>query len=492
MRYRRPVRFTLDQLNSAERALWEAFRTGDPVDLTNATERSVRAEVVAALLRGAQPPEPGEAARIHLTAATITGVLDLTNATVVVPLALYDCVFDSAPDLTGASMRAVVIRGCHLPGLKGHLLRVQGHLDLRQSVVRGRLGLVRATVTGELRLNGAHLINPGDWALFAGGIVIESAFFGRYTNRADVPLVVDGGIRLAGARVLGGLFFDGVTVSNPGGIALHGDNLAVFGRMSCGDGFGVEGDLQMPRARVDGELSFAGAHLLDAASVLTLTNTSVTDLNLRAAEPIASVVDLRHARCDVLRDEYASWPSRVALDGLEYQTIDSDTRGLRVASRLAWLGRDRDGYRSQPYEQLATWYRRHGADGDARRILLAKQRRRRRELRLPARVVGRVLEWTVGYGYRPWRAALWLLVALGIGTAVFTSWPPTPDPSHAGRHFDAVMYSLDLLVPIGTFGQRDAFVPHGNTRWVAYGLIVAGWLLATALIAGVSRALRRD
>jgi hypothetical protein len=280
-------------------------------------------------------------------------------------------------------------------------------------------------------------------------------------------------------------------MSNRGGVALQGDNMTVSGRMLCGGGFTAEGGVHLAHARIQGELSFAGAVLADDSAVLALTNAAVADLNLRAAQPIACIVDLRHARCDVLRDESSSWPRHLALDGLEYQAIDADTPSLRVKRRLAWLRRDRDGYRPQPYEQLAALYRRQGADGDARRVLLEKQRRRARELGLMTRAVGRLLEWTVGYGYRPWRAALWLLVMLAAGTAVFTTWPPEPS-GPAERQFDAWVYTLDLLVPIVGFGQRDAFVPQGDTRWVAYGLTAAGWLLATAIVAGITRALRRD
>jgi hypothetical protein len=485
----------VDQLNSAESAVWEAFPAGTLVDLASAGERLVRAEVVAALLRGIRPAEPGQSAGIHLSGAIIAGVLDLTYATITVPLSLHECDFDSVPNLTGAILRGVDIMSCRLPGLRGRLMRVEGTLDLRQSVIRGRLSLVRATITGELRLNGAHLINPGDWAFFGGGMVVESALFGRFNQAGhpgDHPLVVEGGFRMVGARVLGGVFLNGVTLSNPGGAALRAENMTVFGRMMCGDGFQAQGRVQLSHAHVQGELSFAGASLLDPAAALALHNAAVTDLNLRTAQPVAGVIDLRHAHCDVLRDEFASWPAHVALDGFVYEAIDTDAQGLRVVNRLDWLSRDQDGYRAQPYEQLAALYRRQGADGDARRVLLEKQCRRRRELRLPARALGHLLEWTVGYGYRPWRASLWLSLLLAAGTAVFTQWPPSPSAEQANPHFDAVMYSLDLLVPFSAFGLRDAFVPTDGTRWVAYGLIAAGWVLATALLAGITRALRRD
>ena len=50
-----------------------------------------------------------------------------------------------------------------------------------------------------------------------------------------------------------------------------------------------------------------------------------------------------------------------------------------VAHRMRWIRRS-PGYSPQPYEQLASWYRKAGHDDDARRVLLAKQRHRRRTL----------------------------------------------------------------------------------------------------------------
>jgi hypothetical protein len=290
--------------------------------------------------------------------------------------------------------------------------------------------------------------------------------------------------------MLGGLFLDGVHVRNPGGTAFHGDNMTVFGRMVCGNGFLAEGRVQLPHARIEGELSFAGATLDDPDVALSLNNATVSDLNLRTATPISGVVDLRHLRCNVLRDSAATWPARLAMDGLRYDAIDTGNQELSVASRLDWLRRDPEGYRPQPYEQLAAHYRRLGADAEARQVLLNKQRQQRCHLKPPARVLGYLLDWTVGYGYRPWRAAVWLVLMVGLGTSVFSAWPPSPDGS--GRRFDAVIYTLDLLLPISAFGLRDAFIPIGSTRWLAYGLTAAGWLLVTALIAGVTRTVRRD
>jgi hypothetical protein len=104
--------------------------------------------------------------------------------------------------------------------------------------------------------------------------------------------------------------------------------------------------------------------------------------------------------------------------------------------------------------------------------------------------LGRLLDWTVGYGYRPWLAAVWLVALLAIGTVVFAI-----DPPHALRGgpvppFNAFIYTLDLLIPLAAFGLRDAYASAGAAQWLADALIGAGWILATAVIAGVTRVLR--
>jgi hypothetical protein len=98
---------------------------------------------------------------------------------------------------------------------------------------------------------------------------------------------------------------------------------------------------------------------------------------------------------------------------------------------------------------------------------------------------------TVGYGYRPVRAGLWLAGLFTVGTVVF-QWhkPRAADPGKA-PDFVAPIYTLDLILPVGDFGQQSAYHPRGATAWLAYTLIVAGLILATTVAAAGARRLRR-
>jgi hypothetical protein len=99
----------------------------------------------------------------------------------------------------------------------------------------------------------------------------------------------------------------------------------------------------------------------------------------------------------------------------------------------------------------------------------------------------------VGYGYRPWRAAGWLVMLLIGGTAVFTVAHPVAVETTKAPRFNPFVYTLDHLIPIVDLGQRKAYIPvHEWQQWLSYGLIILGWILATTIAAGITRALRRQ
>nr|BFE80895.1 hypothetical protein GCM10020093_034960 [Planobispora longispora] len=184
-------------------------------------------------------------------------------------------------------------------------------------------------------------------------------------------------------------------------------------------GFTAAGTVRLRGARINGVLSFDKAALKASDRSLHLSHMQVDELILRPSE-VEGEVNLSYSRIGVLMDRLSSYPDHVHLNGLTYEAL----RGSwSVAQRLSWLCRDPGGYRPQPYEQLATWYRRIGHEPDARRVLLAKQRERRGTLRSTGRFWGRLLDLAVGYGYRPWLAGLWAVVLLAAGTTVFSAVP---------------------------------------------------------------------
>src|SRR6266568_4796240 len=66
-------------------------------------------------------------------------------------------------------------------------------------------------------------------------------------------------------------------------------------------------------------------------------------------------------------------PQKLVLDGFTDDDLQPPARAKGRTGRLTWLYRDEEGYRAQPYEQLAAHYRRLGYEAEARDVLLAKQ-----------------------------------------------------------------------------------------------------------------------
>jgi hypothetical protein len=101
---------------------------------------------------------------------------------------------------------------------------------------------------------------------------------------------------------------------------------------------------------------------------------------------------------------------------------------------------------------------------------------------------------TVGYGYRTWLAGLWLVGLLTIGSVAFTSFYPTHMRPAAQMvpAFQPVAYTLDILLPIVDLGQEKAWQPEGVAQVWAWLLTGAGWVLTTAVVAGLTNAFKRD
>ncbi|MEU1932530.1 hypothetical protein ABZ516_35030 [Streptomyces sp. NPDC019826] len=49
------------------------------------------------------------------------------------------------------------------------------------------------------------------------------------------------------------------------------------------------------------------------------------------------------------------------------------------------------------------------------------------------------------------------------------------------------------MIPIGGLGQRSAWYwTDPGPQWLAYALLASGWVLTTAIVAGVSRTLQKN
>ena len=629
-----------EDLTEPELLVWNAFPSGSQVDLRSGdpavddparggswrSGRTVRSEVIRAILLGACEPEPGTVAALRIAGARISGCLDLVHADVRFPVHLENCWFEASPDLRWAVTRYLDLGGSHLPGLMADDLRVDGQLVLTgcrlgaenapsaegspigapsSSRERGRamsatgitvssgvfmdggftaygeirllaghiggvlnLGsaqlhnhggvallaarltvdgpvfcragfsadgevvLRRAHITGFLELSGARLSNPGGRAFFAPVLTVDSGMFCRD------DAYFSGDVILIDAHISGSLELSGAQLHNPGRAALSASRLTIDGPLSFRDGFTADGEVVLRRAHITSFLDLSGArlsnpagHALFAPGItveggMTLRDdtllegqvslqdahiTGVLDLtgarfssqqsnalncaHLTAGQltmprlPVAGTVDLSHARLGTLTAPLESTPGGVQVSELTYETL---TPMLPASKRVKWITSAQPAYLPQPYEELAASYRRLGHDADARTVLLAKQRHRHESLALPLRLWGHLQDITIGYGYRAGRAGLWLAALTAAGTIAFGLHHPAPARNGTHLEFNPFFYTLDLLLPVISYGLQSAFAPTGAYQLLSYALITAGWILATTIITGISRALYRS
>ncbi|MEU2480805.1 MULTISPECIES: oxidoreductase [Streptomyces] len=363
-------------------------------------------------------------------------------------------------------------------------LTVGGDVLCTNLAVQGTFRISGATISGEFDLESASLSNPGGNALDAYHVHVTEDFTFHPGFSAE------GRIILSGATVAAAIGFCGARLNNASDIALEAVDVNVARNFDLGLGLSVNGGIKLDGSRIGTQLSFRNSTLTNpGGTALSLRLTQARETDLRTRQPIDGTVDASHAQLGTLYDAPATWPADLRLTGTTYDALASP---LTATERLDWLRRSTNGYLPQPFEQLAADYRRLGHEDEARTVLLAKQRHRRSTLPLHLRVWGYLQDATVGYGYRPLRAGLWLMALLACGALFFGAHPPAPLEAAKAPPFSAVFYTLDLLIPITAFGQETSFAPRGSGQWLAYALTAAGWILATTAATGISRAISRQ
>jgi hypothetical protein len=389
-------------------------------------------------------------------------------------------------DLTGATLNAP-----NGYALYANRLTVEQSMLCRAGfTTHGEVWLVGARIAGDFDLAGARLANDDGPALYANRLTVGLSMMCRDRFSAH------GEVRLLGAHIGGRLTFATATLSNPHGLALQAERLTVDQDLFFTEGFRATGEVHLAGAHVGGTLSFDGATLTPNGGALTLAGLRATTLILQPASA-PGCVDLTHAQVGVLADDPTSWPAQIRLRGFAYDTLHEQSTISAGARLKDWLSRDPEGYIPQPYEQLAAVYRTGGREGDARNVIIAKQRCRRSILNLPGRIWNTLLDWTIGYGYRTWQAGLWLLGFLLVSWVVFAEAYPahmtaTKAPAQALPHFQPFVYALDTLLPVVDLHQQDNWIPQGLAQWWAWVSILAGWVLTTAVVAALTGLIKKD
>jgi hypothetical protein len=413
-----------------------------------------------------------------------------------------------ALQMEGATITA---RPGHKVAFCGDGLTVGHDFNAQRLTAEGEVRLVDVTIGSTLELRGAHLANPGGVALRLDRAEIASSLY------CDNGFAADGEVCAIGGHVKGSVYLNNAEIGTPApnpavitptGVALRLVRMRIDGDLGCWEGFAGHGTLDLSRSAVAGEFRLLTTELKGYPVAADLSNSQSAMLQL-SGDPPPGVLDLSKAKADFFKDSAAYWQSGdVILDGFEYRAIDMNW--VTVRQREQWLSRameaskrkpggDHDGYVPQPYEQLAAVYRQAGDDRAARSIQLAKYRQRNRVIgwrRWYSKLWNFVQDAVIGYGYRPTRAFLWLLLLFVAGVVLFR-YISTPYSIASGhRTFtlnDSVGYTLDLILPASALQERQIWQSsNGLGEVAAAGLVVFGWVLTATVFAAAARVLQRD
>ncbi|KAF4406111.1 oxidoreductase [Streptomyces lycii] len=520
------------ELTPAEWGMWQAFRNGSTHDLRShnpvhddpdgqyhwGPERSVRARVVALLLLDGPPPQPGRVTSLKLNGAYITGTLDVSGGAVEPYVEMHNCRFEKEILLPEAHFSTLRLVGCRIPRVEGARLRTEGDLHLPRCTVENGIRLTDAQIGTDLLLNQltVHRDRKGR-SIVADGLNVAQDIQAEMIESY-------GEISLRGAQVGVSLSLRGSRLRNPHGRrALNAPQLTVertlyltaaglssspfasgttppYGvtttpmRGTRMQRFECEGGVRLDDGRFGDAVDFEQARfVMESDQELSLRRIQTPEMRFLCERPQRGRVVLSGAKVVNLVDRATSWPGPggLAMAGFSYECLIP--RGsFSMARRLEWIAAATPEYAPEPYEQLSNAMRASGEDAEAREVLLAKQRRRRETLPLAGKLWGYLQDWTVAYGYRPGRAALWMGVLWAVGALLFGRLEPDAISSEGAPTWNPYLYALDLLLPVINLGQDTFWKMQGAYQWAAAVMILLGWVLATTVAAGASRLLRRQ
>lgn len=111
-------------------------------------------------------------------------------------------------------------------------------------------------------LSGAQLHSPdGGFALNAPDLAVGSGLYCRGVRAV-------GGVNMYRATIGSTLEFDGATLSNLGGTALRAPGCAIQADLTCTGGFVAAGAIDLPGARIGGQLRLTAATFTSATADL--------------------------------------------------------------------------------------------------------------------------------------------------------------------------------------------------------------------------------
>jgi hypothetical protein len=453
---------------------------------------------------------------IHLSNARIGGRLVLSSThgsrfSAAGTVRLDGAQVDGDVTLGGASLD-----GGAGPALSARSMIVGGNVDLEPAAgyrceAFGEVAFVAAQITGDLRCDGARLINPTGRALHCEDLKVETVSLSSSDKPAH-PFEASGRLNFLTA-IIGGSFFLTNARLAPG--PDYGGLLTAGGPVMA----------NLQQIRISNALGLRNIGALQAGTEAQSTDST--------PEPVKGWLLLTGAQLNTILDNVRTgWPAHGFLDleGATYSRIRHVGGGDLIEQSIGWLRRQypdgrptKSSFRPQPYEQLSRVLRQHGQAREADAIAVEKIRMRlaARVDKPWARIFPRLLMLISHHGYSTSRAVGSFIIFVLLGTLMYASalfvfqqaFVPVENPPEAVTYvfgiaklatelgcpgLDPLHFALDAALPVIDLGQdlRCRFMPLGPFRglWLLLHslYVIAGAALSAVVVLTLTGVLRRD
>jgi hypothetical protein len=417
-----------------------------------------------------------------------------------------------------ASIKGVrILRG--FPWKRG---KVNGRLEI-SNVVTDALSLQGTRVDEGLEMKKVQVGGAVDLEGFQGGgdLLIEACILGGLPSKPGLSLKraeIAGEVRIKDSSILSGLDAE----------KLHARSLYVEKTFLMG-GEGIEAvDMALQLAgKWAGGLSLKDAQLEERAYFRDVTIMGLVSLRYAQMQTLEIVVEEGSRKegedSGIGLSPLAGWVdlhgisvSRWVFSGPAIEDKDSETR-LRLFS--AWLRRQLPYYSAHPYENVAKALKAEADENAALRILIQKEDDVGLAQNLPLwkRLWRGLLRYTVGHGYRPEWALVWILAIIALGAFLFDlgyreglMTPASTDVLVQEMYqkyreipkdyptFSAWAYSIDAFIPFLDLVLEHYWIPNTDAGWAGALLriylwihIGVGWILSSLFLTGVTGIIRR-
>ena len=488
---------------------------------------------------------------LTLNGVCVVGELDLNYLHLICPLRLTSCYFENTLSANGIRALDLDLSGSCLPGLQVAGARLDGDLILNGITSYGQVNALCARIAGQFKLAEANLSVAASTGI---SLVLDSARIegGAYfeglkslgTVRiayADIAQQLDLEkstlVRTDGEDDKDSLVFDGAHIS--GHVLLAG--LCATGAVRS-VGATITGQLDLNcikikdlRRKSDPEAGGFFAQSLKAESIILQKGVCIQgQFNLTRAE----IGNLAVRACPDTGDLLAAGWRIKDIPKLDSEVERSLVQWLEQNSQVQHSGQSQK-FVAQPWKEVADVFERNGRSSEARTLRVKTAHLVTRSAPCLQKLA-RLFYWAlVGYGYRFWVAAVWLLAAIfvaagatydqktnfvpanpailaaGIAATSSTTTPPQgkilPATSASteirevngatscevlkGAYpcFDVVGYSLATVMPPATGTEQTSAWRTTNSHliYLFQALRIISWILIALLLGGLVTLLRK-